>query len=223
MTTPQQRLSEIEAQEKELAAEKTKLLAASKDTELELVRKFCKINKLLVLMAASICALSTANADTDTDTNGQNIIYVGGSGSSKNTNTTAENINPFSVGYLRVSNSSNIVWGFDVSGEGTMLDSTYGRNYLKQARSYNLLIGNNLIKTDNSRIDAVLIAGLRETALSCPGSSISYLGYQCYADKKPDTSTTFNFGAALTLAYKSFMLGARLTSESKQVLFGYRF
>jgi len=42
MTTPQQRLSEIEAQEKALADEKAKLLAASKDADLEMVRKLCK-------------------------------------------------------------------------------------------------------------------------------------------------------------------------------------
>ena len=37
-----QRLSEIEAQEKALADEKAKLLAASKDADLEMVRKLCK-------------------------------------------------------------------------------------------------------------------------------------------------------------------------------------
>lgn len=37
-----QRLSEIEAQEKKLAEEKAKLLAESKDADLELVKKLCK-------------------------------------------------------------------------------------------------------------------------------------------------------------------------------------
>ena len=37
-----QRLSEIEAQEKALADEKLKLLAASKDADLEMVKKLCK-------------------------------------------------------------------------------------------------------------------------------------------------------------------------------------
>ena len=37
-----QRLTEIEAQEKALADEKAKLLAASKDADLEIVRKLCK-------------------------------------------------------------------------------------------------------------------------------------------------------------------------------------
>jgi hypothetical protein len=37
-----QRLTEIEAQEKALADEKAKLLAASKDADLEMVKKLCK-------------------------------------------------------------------------------------------------------------------------------------------------------------------------------------
>jgi hypothetical protein len=39
MTTPQQRLEEIAKQELALADEKTKLLAASKDADLETVKK----------------------------------------------------------------------------------------------------------------------------------------------------------------------------------------
>jgi hypothetical protein len=42
MSDAQKRLSEIEAQEKQLAEEKAKLLEASKDADLELVRKLCK-------------------------------------------------------------------------------------------------------------------------------------------------------------------------------------
>jgi DNA-binding protein H-NS len=42
MTTPKQRLEEIAAQEKQLAEEKAKLLAASKDADLETVKKLCK-------------------------------------------------------------------------------------------------------------------------------------------------------------------------------------
>ena len=37
-----QRINEIEAQEKSLAEEKAKLLAASKDADLEMVKKLCK-------------------------------------------------------------------------------------------------------------------------------------------------------------------------------------
>ena len=42
MTTPQQRLEEIAAQRKALADEEAQLLAASKDADLETVKKLCK-------------------------------------------------------------------------------------------------------------------------------------------------------------------------------------
>lgn len=42
MSTAQQRLNEIAEQEKQLADEKLKLLAESKDADLELVKKLCK-------------------------------------------------------------------------------------------------------------------------------------------------------------------------------------
>ncbi len=42
MTTPQQRLEEIAKQRKALAEEEAKLLAASKDADLETVKKLCK-------------------------------------------------------------------------------------------------------------------------------------------------------------------------------------
>ena len=42
MTSPQQRLEEITAQEQALADEKKKLLAASKDADLETVKQLCK-------------------------------------------------------------------------------------------------------------------------------------------------------------------------------------
>lgn len=42
MSNATQRLTEIEAQEKALADEKVKLLAESKDADLEMVKKLCK-------------------------------------------------------------------------------------------------------------------------------------------------------------------------------------
>jgi hypothetical protein len=42
MSTAQNRLNEIEAQEKALAEEKKKLLEANKEADLELVRQLCK-------------------------------------------------------------------------------------------------------------------------------------------------------------------------------------
>jgi len=44
MTSTTQRLAEIEVQEKELAVEKAKLLAESKEADLEKVKRLCKLH-----------------------------------------------------------------------------------------------------------------------------------------------------------------------------------
>lgn len=171
--------------------------------------------KLLgVLLATSVCALSTAHADS------QNVFYFG-AGAAKKTGAATQSSSPAALGFLRLSHTTDSVWGLDVSSEGTMLDSTWGQvNAARQATAFNILLGKNLNRTDNARLDAMLIAGIRETASSCPPS---YLGYQCYADQKPETSYAFNGGLALTWTYKDFMFGARVTGESTQALVGFRF
>lgn len=169
------------------------------------------------LVIAIVIGTSFAHADE----NGQNVIYLG-SGSAKSGNpSVTSNKTPVTLGYLRLSNTTDTVWGADISGEGTMLDSSWGQNRaVKQATSFNILLGKNLGKTENSRFDASLILGAREKTRSCPAS---YLGYQCYADTKPNTSYGFNSGVALTWAYKSVLLGLRATGESTQILLGYRY
>jgi hypothetical protein len=171
----------------------------------------------IVLAVACLAFACQANANND----GENVIYLG-SGPAKSGNpSTTTSKSPFTLGYLRLSNTRDVVWGFDISGEGTMLDSTWGQNNaVKQATSYNLLIGKNLGKTESSRFDLAFIAGIREKTSDCPSS---YLGYQCYANSKPNTTNAFNYGAALTWSYKGFMLGARATGESTQAIMGVRF
>lgn len=174
-------------------------------------------SKSIIFLGLTLLAFISAKADE----NGQNVIYLG-SGSAKSGNpTTTSSKSPFTVGYLRLSNSTDTVIGGDISGEGTMLDSSWGQNHaVKQATSFNLLLGKNLGKTENSRFDASLILGAKEKTRSCPAS---YLGYQCYADAKPNTSYGFNSGVALTWTYKSALIGLRATGESTQMLLGYRF
>ncbi len=65
-----------------------------------------KMKLLGFLMTISVCALSTANAETDR----HNVVYIG-SGVAKNTNTVSKNSNPATLGYLRFSNISDLVWG----------------------------------------------------------------------------------------------------------------
>ena len=175
--------------------------------------KFKKITTIIFVVLGATSATA--------DENGQNVIYLGSGSAKSGDPTTTSNKSPFTVGYLRLSNSTDTVIGGDISGEGTMLDSSWGQNHaVKQATSFNLLLGRNLGKTENSRFDASLILGAKEKTRSCPAS---YLGYQCYADAKPNTSYGFNSGVALTWTYKSALIGLRATGESTQAIIGYRF
>jgi len=175
-----------------------------------------KFNKIFTIFSI-VLATSSAYADG----NGQNVIYLGSGSAKSGDPTTTSSKSPFTIGYLRLSNSSDTVIGGDISGEGTLLDSSWGQNRaVKQATSFNILLGKNLGKTENSRFDASLILGAKEKTRSCPAS---YLGYQCYADAKPDTSYGFNSGVALTWTYKSVLVGLRATGESTQAVMGYRF
>lgn len=177
-----------------------------------------KIMKYLqVFLTAALFAVSAA---AYADDSGENLIYIG-AGSAQSGDKLKSSSTPISLGYLRISNASDVVWGFDYSGEGTMLDSTWGMNSsVKQANAFNILIGRNISKNENSRFDAALLLGGRETFSTCPSS---YLGYQCYADTAPSTSYKLNYGALVTFTYKSYMLGLRATGESAQAIIGYRF
>lgn len=170
----------------------------------------------MVLIASAILCTTVVSAEE----HGQNLVYLG-AGSTKSDTSLKSKKTPISLGYLNISNVSNAVLGVDVSGEGTMLDSTWGKNNsVKQAISYNALIGRNIFKGEKSRVDATLLVGARETFTDCPSS---YLGYQCYSDKAPKTNYKVNYGAVLTGTYNSYMLGMRVTGESAQVLIGFRF
>jgi hypothetical protein len=175
---------------------------------------FNKVNSKIISLMLSALFLA-ASSQAHAQVSGENILFAG-SGSGKDADSKA-----YSIGYLRVSNSTDRVWGVDVGGEGYMEDSTWG-NYKssKQATSFNVLFGKNLHTGEGYRIDGTLIAGVREKSSSC---SKSYLGYQCYADTAPDTKYSLNYGALLAVSYKSLTLGVRATGESKQVLLGIRF
>jgi hypothetical protein len=163
------------------------------------------------IAALSIFVASQASAQ-------DNIIY-GGFGS-KSDNVLDDNSTPFAVGLLRLSETSNMVFGIDIAGEGTKLDSTWGGNNLDQALSVNLLIGGNMFKQPKMRIDGAVILGFRETFSDCPDS---FIGYQCYADTPPETEYGLNYGALVTMSLEQFTIGVRATGESTQVIAGIRF
>jgi len=174
--------------------------------------------KLIKFIFISFCIL--ANSISMADESGERIFY-GGVGSAKTGSSTQNGSAPFSLGFLSVPKSNDSVWGLDFAGEGTMLDSTYGQNKVPaQAISFNFLLGKNFTKSESSRFDGAVILGGRQTVQECPAS---YNGWQCYADRAPNTSYGFNFGVLIAFTYNGITLGARATGQSSQAIIGWRF
>ena len=169
-----------------------------------------------VVGTGAVANAQEATTATPATTQPNNFAIYGGIGSAKNADV------PWSIGaYLRAPN--DFLFGIDIAGEGESYDSTYGNGgSLGQGWSANAIAGRNLLNANGFQIDAALLVGVRETALSCPDGQ-SFLGYQCYADADPVGDYAFNYGAIATISFQSVMVGVRATGESTQATFGLRF
>lgn len=175
-------------------------------------------NKFVKLALATLALVSASVSYAD---EGKSAVIYLGVGSAQSGDPLKSTDTPKTIGFLSMSNESDMVWGFDIAGEGTMLDSTWGQNKaIKQATSYNFLLGKNLFKGDGSRFDASLLLGMRDSTTSCPSS---YLGYQCYANSDPVNKYEGNYGAVLSYTQQNVMFGLRVTGQSTQALVGYKF
>ena len=148
----------------------------------------------------------------------QKLVYAGFG--KKSTKSGENQTAPWSFGMINMrENGTN--FGFDIAGEGTVLDSTWGQtNAPSQAMSINVTFGRNLFKSGNARFDLGMLVGMRETQKECPRS---YVGWQCYADREPSTSYGANYGVVATYSVGSVALGARATTESVQAMIGFAF
>jgi hypothetical protein len=125
------------------------------------------------------------------------------------------------LGIMFIPRNDGLIWGADISREGTKLDSTWGRDSESNAAtSFNLLIGKSFSILENLQADVVLVLGARESSESCQKS---YLGYKCYADSTPDTKYTLNSGLGVFFSQNKLLLGFRATSVSSQLLIGTKF
>lgn len=177
-----------------------------------------KAMKLIKVVFATAAILGATVAYAD-DAN-KSVIYIG-AGPAKSASPTVNGSTPMSIGFMTKVADSTMVWGLDLAGEGTMLDSTWGQSQLPaRAMSYNLLLGNNITQNENSSFNVAVLAGMREATADCPAS---FLGYQCYANTTPTTNYVFNYGAVVTWSYKSLVLGVRATGASTQGLLGLSF
>ncbi|PFG54624.1 hypothetical protein ATG98_3903 [Marinobacter sp. LV10R520-4] len=128
---------------------------------------------------------------------------------------------PWSLGYLYSPESIRIFVGMDLALEGTSLDNTSRKvDSVDQGFSVNLVIGPRFRLNDEWGAGVGALMGARESGRSCPDS---YLGYQCYADEKPEMDFKFNYGALLLLTYKNAIIGTRLAVESSQLIVGVTF
>jgi len=176
-------------------------------------------NKIFSLALLSIFIFAQSLAAQD-NFNKNNVFYVG-VGSSSGGDDENDDM-PWSLGILHNSPTSDRVYGFDISGEGTMLDTTYGGyDDLAQGFSFNLLYGFDTSEDKDDKLSAGLIIGFIEEEQDCPDS---YLGYQCYADESPDTEYGFNGGGFINYSVnESLNLGLRATSNSTQLTIGFKF
>ena len=177
------------------------------------------MKKLIIFAILVTSSLIFGQEGTNNSFNAPKNSFFVGVGSSSGGDDENDDM-PWSIGVTFKPAMSKNVYGIDIAGEGTMLDSTYGGyNSLSQGTSYNFLTGQQL---DNSgKLAGGLILGFRETEADCPDS---YLGYQCYADEPPDYEYAFNGGLFLFYdATEKVSVGVRWTSESSQFVLGFSF
>ena len=153
-----------------------------------------------------------------TSTSNSQGLFLVGVGSNSDDDDYSSDSTAWSLGYLAPITASGYRWGFDISGEGTLLDSTYNQyQAIDSGFSFNLLVGGDF--ADN--FSAGILVGAIETAQKCARQS--YLGFQCYADEDPESSYDFNYGVFGIYRVGSFAFGTRITGESQQLTIGFSF
>ena len=107
-----------------------------------------KNNTILVIFTVFIFSESLPAQE---NVNLHNMAYIG-AGPTSNSNDENNDI-PWSIGVMYGSIDTNLVWGLDIAGEGTLLDSTDGfNNDLSQGLSFNFLVGRDNSRTSDGRL-----------------------------------------------------------------------
>lgn len=179
-----------------------------------------KLTFTAALLSAVSLGCSPLLAQSTEAVTKHSTFYFGGGKSFKD-GDREDTSTPFALGFTHQPAGGQVVWGLDIAREGTKYDSTGWQNAtIDAAFSFNLVVGRSLIDSRNVKIDAGVILGVRESAEECPGS---YLGFRCYANQEPNTDYKFNGGVLATLSLDRYVIGARATGESGQVIVGFRF
>ena len=89
---------------------------------------------MVLIFAIHILSVSAESGNTG-------LFYIGGR-SAKKGNSLKSRKSPFVVGCLRMVDSSDTFWGFNITGEGTMLESSWDQSgATNQEVSYNAIAG----------------------------------------------------------------------------------
>jgi len=175
-----------------------------------------KTSKLILLTLIFQFFISTVAANDYLNT----IIYMG-SGSQINDYKNLNKGTTDSFGFMHQLENSEFILGLDFADEGTKKVSTTGvYNPEAMGFSFNALIGSNLYDNPKWKIDGTVLIGYREVSESCPRS---YLGYRCWANRRPSYEYETNYGGVVMLSYKRLSFGVRMTEVSQQALLGFRF
>lgn len=147
----------------------------------------------------------------------KNMFYLG----IGNTNESGIDIcteKPWAVGWYILRNSKSLSYGFDVSGEGTMIDSKgYNYNTTSQGKSVNFIVLKNFQEKEKSKTYFGALVGIRNTVEDCPAS---YIGYECYANQTPHTESEANIGLVFNYIQDNLSIGARVTTKSTMLTLG---
>lgn len=121
-----------------------------------------------------------------------------------------------------IMNDTGLFFGADLGFEGVEVDTTGGQApETSQSLSLNGIIGRSFGDGENSpRFSAGILLGVYDTAVSCPASN---LGYDCYANREPETESDLNVGAVGLIDFGGIAVGVRATGLSQQVMVGFSF
>ncbi len=151
----------------------------------------------------------------------ENAIYGGGGRTAEHKTEATNHKATSSLGYLRLSSASDWVWGADLGMEGSLLATRWGTTrQVQQSKPYNALLGHNVQRWEDARLDAMLMVGMRVATKPCPGPSA---GFACYANAPTEKGREVNGGVLITYTHRNALIGLRMNSVSRQVVLGVLF
>tara|TARA_Y100000996_G_C22432301_1_gene606189 strand:- start:435 stop:980 length:546 start_codon:yes stop_codon:yes gene_type:complete len=176
------------------------------------------MNKLFPIVLALMCFGFIFCQQIESD----GILYLG-YGQPSSSSIEESNKNTSVVGFMWYVQRANAHIGLEYAKEGTLLSSTWGRNdAIEQGSSTNLSFSGTLpLKIKDTKATIGFLIGSRVVKRYCP-SGDSFLGLECYAGEDAKSVRKPNVGMLFTTRHKKTIIGLRHTSESSQIMLGFK-